>query len=111
MRHCTCMQYDPREAMEKWQKRALPVIRRLTAHGHTIDTKRMEFVVGLVYRLERGIDEGDEVSSQHLPGCPAARRSKYFLKQAPSAKRVPSAESLLAFEKALSSMMDGLGHQ
>ncbi len=70
---CTCMRCETPELWAAWSRRARPVVARLLAHGHRIDTERYIGTLALI----RGIDGGHPASfspgnwhrSHHQRGC------------------------------------------
>lgn len=76
---CTCAQYDPREALQIWSRRAAPIVARLIRHGHPVDSRNMTRTVGLVIMLETMdpavFADEHRHRSHHLPGCPWAARN------------------------------------
>ena len=89
---CRCMAYEPPELYRLWQRRALPTVRRLLAHGHCVDHGKVQMLVNLMRGIENG--RGDSFSlahwgcSHHLPDCQfhSHRTPKATVSTAPEAQ-------------------------
>lgn len=104
---CTCAQYDAREALALWNKRARPIIERLLYHGHTVSSDNMAVTAGLVILLEQMAPQcfapEHAHRSHHLPGCPIkGRRSHSRLSVA---RRAPTEEDLARFNEKIEAFL------
>jgi hypothetical protein len=104
---CTCGYCDAREALQKWNRRAAPIVARLIRHGHRIDTVRMTVTTNLVIKLEQ-MHEACFASenihrSHHLPHCPWAPRNRGRLPRGPRVQtpKVPTVDEVAAFNEKI----------